>query len=142
MEKAQLDYLLRDFDSDSLERRKVTMNKVVQTLNAQYGQGVVEVAIQDQYRNMLEKVKIHPEVVTLAQQAMASLGITMQIGAIRGGTDGANISNMEGGFPCPNVSSGGCNGHSKFEYLVEAHLITAVEVVKRIAALAAGAELA
>lgn len=141
VEQAELSYILRDFDSDGLERRKVTMNKIAETLNARYGEGTVEVVIEDQYRNMLEKVQDHPEVVTLARDAMASLGIEMQVGSIRGGTDGANISNMDGGFPCPNLSSGGCNGHGKFEFLVESHLLTAVEVVKRISALAAGAKL-
>lgn len=140
VENAQLSYILRDFDSDGLERRKVTMNKIAETLNARYGEGTVEVVIEDQYRNMLERVQDHPEVVTLVRDAMASLGIEMQVGSIRGGTDGANISNMEGGFPCPNVSSGGCNGHGKFEFLVESHLLAAVEVVKRISALAAGAK--
>ena len=141
VESAQLDYIVRDFDAQGLERRKNDLLKIAGLLNGRYGAGTVEVALEDNYRNMLEKVKSHPEVVTLARDAMASLGIEMQVGAIRGGTDGANISNMEGGFPCPNVSSGGCNGHGKFEYLVESHLLTAVEVIKRIAALAAGAKL-
>lgn len=141
VEQAQLDYILRDFDARGLEHKKWEMEKIADMLNQRYGEGTVMVAIQDQYRNMLEKVENHPEVVDLAREAMASLGITMEISAIRGGTDGASISNMEGGFPCPNVSSGGCNGHGKFEYLVERHLLTAVEVVKRISTLAAGYKL-
>jgi len=137
VERAQLDYILRDFDSDKLEWRKAMMQTIGNTLNLRYGAGTVEVIIRNQYRNMLERVKDFPEVVTLAREAMAVQGIDMAIGNIRGGTDGASISNMADGFPCPNMSAGGCNGHGKFEYLVEGHLLTAVEVIKGILTLAA-----
>ena len=141
VENAELRYIIRDFDETKLQNLKNELTRIGEILNKRYGDGTVEVLIQDDYRNMVAAVSTHPEVVTLAKEAMASLGIEMKIGAIRGGTDGANISNMENGFPCPNVSAGGNNGHGKFEFLVEDHLLTAVEVVKRIAIRAAGAEL-
>ncbi len=141
VEKAELRYIIRDFDVEKLQELKAELTKIGTILNGKYGSGTVEVLIQDDYRNMVAAVSKHPEVVTFAKESMASLGIEMKVGAIRGGTDGANISNMENGFPCPNVSAGGNNGHGKFEFLVEDHLLTAVEVIKRISMRAAGTEL-
>ncbi|MBQ3112403.1 MAG: peptidase T, partial [Firmicutes bacterium] len=83
-------------------------------LNAQYGEGTVEVAIKDSYYNMKEKIEPHMYIVDNAKQAMLEVGITPEIVPVRGGTDGARLSYM--GLPCPNLCGGGENFHGRFEY--------------------------
>jgi tripeptide aminopeptidase len=47
--------------------------------------------------------KMH--IVEIAEQAMKDANIEPKIKAIRGGTDGAQLSYM--GLPCPNIFAGG-----------------------------------
>jgi tripeptide aminopeptidase len=46
---------------------------------------------------------------------MKKEGIEPMIVPIRGGTDGARLSYE--GLPCPNLSTGGYNFHSRFEFI-------------------------
>lgn len=57
---------------------------------------------------------------------MRSLDITPISRPIRGGTTGAHLS-FEG-LPCPNICTGGCNFHSRFEFV-------SVEAMERISSL-------
>ena len=49
---------------------------------------------------------------------------------IRGGTDGARLSYM--GLPCPNLSTGGENFHSRFEYIPLEDMERMVDVLEGI----------
>ncbi|MEE0804014.1 MAG: peptidase T, partial [Prevotellamassilia sp.] len=71
------------------------------------------------------------------KQAMLDLGITPQVRAIRGGTDGAQLSFM--GLPCPNIFAGGLNFHGPHEFLPIPNLEKASQVVVKIAELTAKA---
>ena len=55
------------------------------------------------------------------------MGITPLEVPIRGGTDGARLSYM--GLPCPNLSTGGLNFHSVYEYVPVRSLEKMVEVL-------------
>ena len=57
--------------------------------------------------------KMH--IVEIAEQAMKDANIEPKIKAIRGGTDGAQLSYM--GLPCPNIFAGGENFHGPYEYV-------------------------
>ena len=66
---------------------------------------------------------------------MKELGITPVVQAIRGGTDGAQLSFK--GLPCPNIFAGGVNFHGKYEYLPVPSLLKAVDVIVKIAEITA-----
>ena len=66
---------------------------------------------------------------------MKELGITPIVQAIRGGTDGAQLSFK--GLPCPNIFAGGVNFHGKYEYLPVPSLLKAVDVIVKIAQITA-----
>ena len=140
VERAQLTYILRDFEEDGLQRRKEMMMEVAKRLNARHGEGTVAVELQDQYANMARRLEEYPQVKHLALEAMAQLGITPVIMPIRGGTDGAMLSTRPDGFPCPNLFTGGHNAHGRYEYLVAESLEMAAQVICRIAFLAAQAD--
>ncbi len=114
-ENAVLMYILRDHDLNKLEEKKAFMRRAAAFLNAQYGEGTVTLEIQDAYRNMREVMEKHMDVVERADQALRENGLQPRHVAIRGGTDGARLSFM--GLPCPNLGTGGANGHGIYEYI-------------------------
>lgn len=54
----------------------------------------------------------HMEVVEAAKAAFEACGVAPKVQPIRGGTDGAHLSFA--GLPCPNLSTGGANFHSRY----------------------------
>ncbi len=126
-EKAYMEYIIRDFDADNLERRKDFMRSVADMLNTRYGSGTVNLTITDSYRNMYEMVSPHPEIINRAKAAFEENGVDVIMTPIRGGTDGARLS-WEG-LPCPNISTGGHNFHGRFEYIPVQSIEKMVEVI-------------
>ena len=100
-------------------------------MNAEYGDGTVNVAIKDSYYNMREKVEDNLFVVERAKDAMLALGIEPIVVPIRGGTDGARLSFM--GLPCPNLCTGGANFHSRFEYVCVESMDKITDLLVKIA---------
>nr|WP_263314014.1 peptidase T [Mammaliicoccus sp. Marseille-Q6498] len=114
VEKATLQYIIRDHDKAQFERRKNHLLDIAQNLNHNYDSELITVTIKDQYYNMGEKIKPHPELVDIPEKVIRELGITPIIEPIRGGTDGSQLSYM--GLPTPNLFTGGANFHGPFEY--------------------------
>jgi len=127
VEKAVFHYIVRDHDSARFEARKQYMQRAVNYLNAKYGTGTFELAIKDSYYNMKPVLEKHPEVVKRAEKAMRSAGVEPKAVPIRGGTDGAVLSQM--GLPCPNLSTGGYNCHSRFEFVSIQEMNKVVEIL-------------
>ncbi|MBQ8099084.1 MAG: peptidase T [Bacteroidaceae bacterium] len=131
-ENAVMSYIIRDHDRKKFEERKSFMNSIVRHLNEKYGAGVVSIEMHDQYYNMREKVEPVFHVIDIAIKAMERLGISPKVQAIRGGTDGAQLSFR--GLPCPNIFAGGINFHGPFEFLpipsMEKAMMTVVEICK------------
>jgi len=135
VEETTLSYIIRDHDRSHFEARKEVMLKLTAELNAQYGNEVITTEIKDQYFNMREKIEPVMHIVDVAEKAMKDLGIEPLIKAIRGGTDGSQLSYM--GLPCPNIFAGGHNFHGRYEYVPVESIIKATEVICKIAELTA-----
>lgn len=114
-EKAVLHYIIRDHDKIKFEDKKQTFQKLSDYVNHLYGEGTIELHIQDSYYNMKEKIEPYMFLIDNAKKAMEKAGVGPKIVPIRGGTDGSRLSFM--GLPCPNLSTGGINFHSRFEYI-------------------------
>jgi len=136
VEETKLQYIIRDFDSESFENRKTFIRGIAEKLNEKYGNGTVEIEVKDQYFNMKEKVEPVKHVVDTAALAMKEVGVTPIIVPIRGGTDGARLSFM--GLPTPNIFTGGHNFHGKYEFIPTFAMEKAVEVILKIVELYAG----
>ncbi|WP_159023007.1 peptidase T [Formosa sp. L2A11] len=130
-----LKYIIRDHSKTHFEARKEVMQKLANDLNSQYDHDAVSVEIKDQYFNMKEKVEPVMHIVDIAEEAMKQVNITPNIKAIRGGTDGSQLSYM--GLPCPNIFAGGHNFHGRYEYVPVESMIKATEVICKIAELTA-----
>ena len=115
VEKASLTYIIRDHDRARFEERKEYAAAVGELLNKKYGAGTVKVTLADQYYNMREKVEPVMHIIDTALDAMKDCGIQPRVRAIRGGTDGAQLSFK--GLPCPNIFAGGLNFHGPHEFL-------------------------
>lgn len=130
VENSTLNYIIRDFFTETFEARKNKMKEIEKELNNKYGEGTVVVEIKDQYRNMKEKIEPVMHIIENANEAMIEANITPNIRPIRGGTDGARLSFM--GLPTPNIFAGGENFHGKYEYVPVESMEKAVEVIINI----------
>ena len=134
IENAQIDMIIRDHDAIHFQARKELLSNISEKLTQKHGD-CITVQIEDQYRNMREKVEPVFHIVEIAQEAMESLGIEPIIKPIRGGTDGSQLSFM--GLPCPNIFAGGHNFHGKYEYVPLESMEKAVRVIVKICELTA-----
>lgn len=119
VEKAEMDYILRDFDYATIQDMQKLFQDAVDFLNKKYGERIV-VKFEQSYRNMKEKIAPHMDLVNLAIDTLKSIGVEPIIEPIRGGTDGSRLSWM--GLPTPNIFTGGMNFHGKYEYIPVQHM--------------------
>ena len=114
VEEAEINYIIRDHDSEKFEQKKQLMWDVVNFLQRKYGEKVLTLSMRDQYYNMRKMVEPHPQLIEKARRAMIEAGVKPLVKPIRGGTDGSRLSFM--GLPCPNLFTGGMNFHGRYEY--------------------------
>lgn len=136
-ESASLSFIIRDHDKTKFELRKQRMAEVVETINKRYGEGVAVLELKDQYYNMREMIEPKMYIIDIAQKAIEEAGMVAKIVAIRGGTDGAQLSFK--GLPCPNLFAGGINFHGPFEFCpvqsMEKAMMTVVNIIKGVGSL-------
>lgn len=135
VENTILTYIVRDHDREKFEDRKKLMMENAEILNGKYGQGTVTVTLKDQYYNMRQQVEPLMHIIDLAFAAMQEAGVEPKVKAIRGGTDGAQLSFK--GLPCPNIFAGGLNFHGRYEFVPVQSIEKAMKVVVKIAELTA-----
>jgi len=131
VEETTLEYIIRDHDMDLFLQRKSDFENIASSINKKIGKDLISVVIKDQYFNMKEKVTPVMHIVNVAEEAMKDIGITPLIKAIRGGTDGSQLSFK--GLPCPNIFAGGHNFHGRYEYVPVESILKATEVIVKIA---------
>ena len=135
VEEATISYIIRDHDRAKFEERKECMKAWGETINAKYGAGTVTVDLKDQYYNMRMQIEPVMHIIDTAFKAMEEAGVTPKVKAIRGGTDGAQLSFK--GLPCPNIFAGGLNFHGRYEFVPVQSMEKAMMVVVKIAELVA-----
>ena len=127
VEKAELHYIIRDHDAASFAAREKTMRQIEKYINEKYGAGTARLTIREQYRNMIEKLEDHMEVVELAERAIRAAGMEPVRVPIRGGTDGAQLSFR--GLLCPNIGTGGYCCHGPHEHTTVENLDRGTELL-------------
>ena len=135
VEEATISYIIRDHDRAKFEARKECMKAWGETINAKYGAGTVTVELKDQYYNMRQQIEPVMHIIDIAFKAMEEASVTPKVKAIRGGTDGAQLSFK--GLPCPNIFAGGLNFHGRYEFVPIQSMEKAMNVVVKIAELTA-----
>ena len=135
VEQTDLTYIIRDHDRKKFEARKQFMLHCAARINEKYGEGTVTVCLKDQYYNMRQQVEPLMHIIDIAFAAMKEAGVEPKVKAIRGGTDGAQLSFK--GLPCPNIFAGGLNFHGRYEFVPVQSMEKAVKVVAKIIELTA-----
>ncbi|MBO5994063.1 MAG: peptidase T [Firmicutes bacterium] len=127
---AVISMIVRDHDRAQFEARKDYVRRMVEYMNAKYGEGTVDLEMSDTYYNMRELVEQHPMIIEKAMDAFKSLDIEPFVVPIRGGTDGAALTYM--GIPTPNLSTGGQNFHGVLEFCSIDEMKKMVEVIIKL----------
>lgn len=127
-----LKYILRDFDSAKFAAREQTLREIAALLNGRYGEGAVTVDVRQQYRNMAEHFEGKEFLVDNALAANREAGLEPSIVAVRGGTDGAQLTFR--GLPCPNLATGGYNAHSVREFIPVPSMEATVNMLEHLVA--------
>lgn len=135
VERTTLSYIIRDHDRNIFEQRKQRMQVFADTVNKRHGEELVTLELRDQYYNMREKIEPVMHVIDIAKQAIKECGVEPMVRAIRGGTDGAQLSFK--GLPCPNIFAGGLNFHGRYEFVPIQSIEKAMAVVVKIAEITA-----
>lgn len=137
VDEAVVSLIIRDHDRTRFEQRKQFVQQCADRLNERHGAVVATADIHDQYANMREVIEPVMHIIDTAREAMTMAGVEPKVKAIRGGTDGAQLSFM--GLPCPNIFAGGLNFHSRYEYVPIPSMEAAMRTIVNIATLVAKA---
>ena len=130
VEEATLSYIIRDHDRQRFEERKNFVADLVAVFEERYGEGIVEADIRDQYYNMKQQLEGKDHIIDIARRAIEEAGMECKVKAIRGGTDGAQLSFK--GLPCPNIFAGGLNFHGRHEFVPIQSMQKAMQTVINI----------
>ncbi len=119
--------LLRDFADEGMYEKESILRTIMEQLISEYPEADIELEIQDSYKNMRYWLDDDPRVTDYAMEAIRRAGLEPNLKPIRGGTDGARLT--ERGLPTPNLFTGGENFHSRQEWLSVYGLNKSVETI-------------
>ena len=114
VESSNLKVLLRDFDLSGLDAKEKMLRDMVAQTAAKFPEVKITIDVKENYKNMKEVLKNHPELTNNAMEAARRAGLKPFLKPIRGGTDGSRLT-FEG-LPTPNLFTGGTNFHGKLEF--------------------------
>ena len=131
---AQIKMIIRDFDKERFEARKVFLQKIVTQIKQKHPRASIELEISDSYANIANNLKEDRTCITIVEEAMKNINVPILVEPIRGGTDGAVFSSK--GLPTPNLFTGAHDIHSVYEYLPVASFTKSLELTIEIVKLA------
>jgi tripeptide aminopeptidase len=129
-EKAVLKFIIRGFTDEVLAQNQAILRGIVADVMKNYPKSSADIQIIEQYRNMHDMVKKHPQISEYAIEAIRQGGMEPTVRPIRGGTDGSRLSYM--GLPCPNLFAGMQAIHSKHEFVSVQDMEKSVETIIRL----------
>jgi len=132
-EEATARLIIRDFEAKNNKKRMDYLNQLKELYELRYPSLKIDISYLHQYSNMRHFLENHKKVIELAKKAIEKAGLEVKIHSIRGGTDGARLSEM--GIPTPNIFTGGLLFHSRKEYIPTLALQKATEVILNLAEL-------
>lgn len=136
VEESNIKVLLRDFDLSGLEAKEARLREMVRQTQEKFPRVKVSIDVKEDYKNMKEVLKNHPQLTEYAMEATRRAGLKPKLKPIRGGTDGARLTFR--GLPTPNLFTGGMNFHGKLEYNSRRGLEKSTEMLLHLVQLFAG----
>jgi tripeptide aminopeptidase len=125
--------ILRDFELAGLAAKHAVVEQVVAGLRIIEPRAVFTLTFTEQYRNMRYWLEKDMRPVEFAREAVTRAGLTPVSTAVRGGTDGSNLTAR--GLPCPNIFCGTHEAHSQREWVSLQDMAKAVETLLQLARL-------
>ena len=113
-EATVVELIVRDHDAARLGEHLELIRTLAEEIREREPRAAIEIEEEEQYRNMAEVIVRFPEVIEAADAAVRRLGVEPKHTIIRGGTDGARLSQR--GLPTPNLFTGGSEYHSRREW--------------------------
>lgn len=132
MEEACVSVFLRDFEMSNMERRKALVEQLANYVATAFG-GNVKVQHIQQYLNMRDGLEKVPYVKEVLIKAYEECGVKPIMTPIRGGTDGARLTEL--GIPTPNIFTGAHNYHSALEWVSLNQMVVATDIVINLSTL-------
>ena len=123
--------ILRDFELAGLAAKRAAVEQVVAGLRIVEPRAVFTLSFPEQYRNMRYWLEKDMRPVEFAREAVRRAGLTPISTAIRGGTDGSNLTAR--GLPCPNIFCGMREVHSRREWVSLQDMAKSVETLLHLA---------
>ncbi len=114
VEDSSIKVLLRDFEMSGLESKERLLRELAASTEREFPGVTIQFDVKENYKNMKEVLKHHPELMQNAIEASRRAGVEPFTKPIRGGTDGSRLTFR--GLPCPNLFTGGHEFHSKLEF--------------------------
>ncbi len=133
VEKAHISMIVRDFETEGLVEKEDYLRSIVKKVQEDYPKAKINLQVIEQYRNMKEVLKDHPQVTEYAKEAIKRTGVKPKLSSIRGGTDGSRLTFM--GLPCPNIFAGEYAFHSLQEWTTVQDMSKAAETIINLAAI-------
>lgn len=130
-EKATVRLILRDFELSGLAAHRALLEKITAELRAAEPRARFALTFTEQYRNMRYGLEKDPRPVEFAREALRRAGLTPRSQAIRGGTDGSNLTAR--GLPTPNLFVGMHEVHSPREWVSLQDMTKATETLIHLA---------
>jgi len=134
--EVKVGFLLRDFDTPQLAVQAELLRELARQVEREHPEATVKVDVRKQYRNMRDGIAKEPRAIKYAAEAVKRAGMEPKFKIIRGGTDGAQLT--EKGLPTPNLSTGEHNPHSPLEWTCAEEMEAAVRVVVELCQVWAG----
>jgi tripeptide aminopeptidase len=126
-EKVTITFIVRDFETSKLKLHEARLEEFVKQAVGKYEGARYEFIVTEQYRNMKEVLRHHPQVEVYVKEAMDRSDVKFTQESARGGTDGSRLSFM--GLPCPDIFTGEMAFHGKHEYISIQDMQKSVEVL-------------
>ena len=131
--EAEVEFIVRDHDTARLAEHVARLEALARAAVARFPGAHCAVAARPQYRNMRDALERVPFVAERAERAMRRAGVVPRRSFVRGGTDGALLT--ERGLPCPNLFAGQGGIHSPLEHVSVQDMRRAVDTLAHLAAV-------
>lgn len=130
-EQATVRLILRDFELEGLAQKRALLERLAAELRAAEPKATVTLAFKEQYRNMRYWLEKDMRPVEFGREALRRAGFEPHSTAMRGGTDGSNLTAR--GLPTPNIFCGMHAVHSEREWVSLQDMTKAAETLVHLA---------
>jgi tripeptide aminopeptidase len=118
VQESSMRILLRDFELTGLDAKERLLRDLASATATKFPGVTIHVDVKENYKNMKEVLKHHPQLMENAFEAARRAGLTPFTLPIRGGTDGSKLTFR--GLPCPIFSRAVTNSTASWSSTLDA----------------------